>query len=209
MMDLYILGAGGFAKEVYQIVLESNDLYEVKAFIDMDGGSNILVGSIEIPVISEDQFISSKHSLSNVVLAIGVGEPKLIKKLAEKFSKFSFPNIIHPKSNFNLKLNKIGKGNIITSGVQFTNSIAVGDFNIFNLNATIGHDVVIGNNNVVNPLVSISGGVTIGDTNLIGVSATILQYKIIGNQTTVGATSLVTKNVLDDTTVIGVPAKSI
>jgi len=53
----------------------------------------------------------------------------------------------------------------------------------------------------------LSGGVEIGSRCLVGAGATILQYLKIGDEVTVGAGSVVTKDVTAGTTVIGVPAK--
>ncbi|HEY9261479.1 hexapeptide transferase, partial [Chitinophaga sp.] len=143
-----------------------------------------------------------------LALAIGVGDPKLIKKISDRLrSRFLFPNLIHPSVIGNFSDIKIGDGNIITANCVFTTSIKIGSFNLFNLATTVGHDVLIGNCNVINPAVNISGGVSIGSNNLIGVNATILQYKVIGSNSIVGACSLVTKNVDDNVTVMGVPAK--
>jgi acetyltransferase-like isoleucine patch superfamily enzyme len=52
-----------------------------------------------------------------------------------------------------------------------------------------------------------SGGVEIGSRCLVGTGATILQYLKLGDEVTVGAGSVVTKDVAAGTTVIGVPAK--
>jgi acetyltransferase-like isoleucine patch superfamily enzyme len=60
---------------------------------------------------------------------------------------------------------------------------------------------------VINPLASISGGVVIGDRTLIGTAAAVLQYINVGSDASVGAGAVVTKDVADGTTVVGVPAR--
>jgi serine acetyltransferase len=52
-----------------------------------------------------------------------------------------------------------------------------------------------------------SGGVDVGSRCLIGTGAKVLQYLKIGDDVTVGAGSVVTKDVPAGTTVIGVPAR--
>jgi acetyltransferase-like isoleucine patch superfamily enzyme len=49
--------------------------------------------------------------------------------------------------------------------------------------------------------------VEIGSRCLVGTGATILQYLKLGDEVTVGAGSVVTKDVPAGTTVVGVPAK--
>lgn len=203
---IYILGSSGFAKEVYFLLKEINE-YEVKGFVDVVQKENIRFAEREYEIIKEDTFLQ-KENPQSCLLAIGIGDPEIIKKLSGKFKSFVFPNLIHPTVVGDFQNIKLGLGNIVTAGVIFTTGIQVGNFNIFNLSATIGHDAKIGSFNVINPMVNISGGVEIGNANLIGVSATILQYKKIGNNSIVGASSLVTKDVEDSTVVMGVPAKN-
>ena len=205
MKIIYVLGAGGFAKEVYNLITDIGT-YKVMGFIDKDESENISIGHISIPVLSEEQFLKNK-SPEGVCLAMGVGEPRLIKKIANRFKEYEFPNLVHPRAILKNSANVIGFGNIITANVVFTVGINVGNFNIFNLSCTVGHDVNIGDYNVINPAVNISGGVDIGNENLLGVSSTILQFKKISNNCVVGASSLVTKDVFDNETVIGIPAK--
>lgn len=204
--DIYIIGNGGFAKEVYSLILDIGG-YNFRGFIDYkpkNKKSRIL--EKEFDVVDEDTFIQDE-TLKDCCLAIGIGNPSIIRNIQEKFAGYDFPNLIHPESKFNQDLNKLGKGNIITAGVIFTVGVEVGDFNIFNLSCTVGHNAVIKNYNVVNPSVNISGNVTIGDCNLLGVGAVILQDLSIGNNSIVGASSLVTKNVDNNKVVVGVPAK--
>lgn len=207
MEPIYILGASGFAKEVYGLI-KSLGNYQIKAFVDIKEDLPISLFSQEIPVISEEHFLNiEKPQTSSLVM--GIGDPKLLKKLSEKFKDFCFPNFIHPRANIDTREVILGKGNIISAGVNFTVTIKVGDFNIFNLSSTVGHDVLIGNWNVINPSVNISGNVSIGNCNLLGVGSVILQNKKIGNNSIIGGASLVTKDVEDNIIVVGIPAKKL
>ncbi len=205
MENIYILGCGGFAKEVYYLI-KSSKSYTVKGFVNFEKKDDVVFQEAIVPVITDEDFLNY-HKDTN--LAIGVGSPKLIKILTQKFGKFNFPNLFHPSVTGDFANIEIGKGNIFTTNVTLTTDIKIGDFNIFNLHTTVGHDVRIGNFNVFNPSVNISGGVEIGNANLIGVGAVILEYKKISSDSVVGASALVNKNVPDNDIVVGVPAKSI
>jgi acetyltransferase-like isoleucine patch superfamily enzyme len=106
-------------------------------------------------------------------------------------------------------------GNIITAGVRLTNNIKVGNFGIFNLNCTIGHDCVIEDFVNIAPGANISGNVVVKEGAYIGTNAVILQGEsiekkiTIGAFSTVGAGAIVIRNVDDYSTAIGIPAKSI
>ncbi|WP_423736753.1 acetyltransferase [Chitinophaga caseinilytica] len=203
MKKIFILGSGGFAKEVYSLIHAIGG-YVVEGFIDLSAREPVQLGPVSLPVFAESYL---EELTEKPALAIGVGDPKLIQKLVSKFgADHEFPNLLHPTVIGHFDDITFERGNIVTASCIFTISIKVGSFNIFNLNTTIGHDVVIGDCNVINPMVNISGGVTIGSGNLLGVNSTILQYKTIGNGSVIGASSLVTKDVEDSVLVLGVPA---
>ena len=204
---LYILGAGGFAKEVYFLAKETGH-YDVVAFVDLHPNDPIVFAERSIPVISDAEFDIIQET--NMCLAMGIGNPILIERLCKKYvDRFQFPNLIHPSVVGDFPNIKMGQGNIITANVVFTTHISMGDFNIFNLNSTIGHDVTIGSGNVVNPSVNISGGVTLGNYNLLGVSSVVLQYINIANYSVIGACAFVNKDVESRVTVVGIPARKI
>jgi sugar O-acyltransferase (sialic acid O-acetyltransferase NeuD family) len=203
MKDIFIIGTGGFAKEVHFLIRQIGG-YKVKAFVGKEASNAIEAGGDLTPVIDENELGKFK----GYSLALGIGDPKLLLKLSEKFRQdFLFPNIIHPNVIADWKGIKLGEGNIICSGVNMTTDIQIGSYNIFNLCCTVGHDTVIGNCNVFNPGSNISGGINIEHGILLGTNATILQYRKIGANAIVGAAGLVTKDVESNTTVVGLPAK--
>lgn len=205
-MKYFIIGAGGFAKEVFLILKRLGINGDFSGFISNDTNLNQLkIGENLYPVIEEVKFLAETKPLE-VLLFIGIGDPKIIKKVSENFSSYEFPNLISPDVHLDDSI-KLGKGNIFTKGVNPTVDIEIGSFNIFNLNITIGHDSKIGSFNVLNPGSTISGGVVIGDGNLIGTGATILQNLSIGNNNVVGGNGLLSKSIENNLTMIGVPCK--
>ncbi|MFY7732922.1 MAG: hypothetical protein ACOVSR_05520 [Bacteroidia bacterium] len=210
--NYYILGCGGFAKEVYFLSNQilKNENYQFKGFIDYKP----IITYIEacknkLPVIDEDYFLNNVLPNDETLIFMGVGEPKLIEKLSLKFANYNFPNLIHNNFIGDINSIEIGKGNIITAGCVFTVDIKIGSFNIFNLNVTVGHDTKILNNNVFNPGCNVSGSVSVGSNNLFGTNSTILQQISIENNNIIGASSLINKNVDNDKIMVGVPAKAL
>lgn len=208
--NYYIIGAGGFAKEVFMLTLECG--YEknaFKGFIETKSDSPFVnIGNQDYPIILEEDFLNTRQHDVQIELFMGIGNPKIIEKLTKKFQSFHFPNLVHPSVQINESV-KLNAGNIVTCGCIFTVDITIGSFNIFNLNSTIGHDTVIGNFNVINPGVNISGGVTIGNANLLGTNSTVLQYVNIGDNSILGAGSLANKHLSSNLTYVGIPAKPI
>jgi sugar O-acyltransferase (sialic acid O-acetyltransferase NeuD family) len=202
MKDIYILGAGGHAKEIYFLINQIGG-YHVRAFVDVNAAAPVKMGNQLIEVIAEKDVMK----FSGASLAMGIGNPKVIRKLKDTFeSHFDFPNLIHPGVIADFENISWGKGNIVTANCTLTTHIKIGSFNTFNIATNIGHDVEIGDCNLLNPCVSVSGWVKIGDNNLIGVKATILEKRTIGSNSIIGAASLVLRDVPDHVTVMGVPA---
>jgi UDP-3-O-[3-hydroxymyristoyl] glucosamine N-acyltransferase len=73
----------------------------------------------------------------------------------------------------------------------------------------VGHNSVIGKHVVVVGVTIICGSVTIGDYAYIGAGVTLRDGITIGKKAFVGMGSVVTKNVPDNVTVYGVPARVI
>ena len=84
---------------------------------------------------------------------------------------------------------RIGPGTLVMSG------------------AHVGHDAQVGAECRIAPNAVVCGLVTIGNNVKVGAGAVIKQRVTIGNNVVIGAQSMVTKDIPDDETWSGVPAK--
>tara|TARA_R110001583_G_C5654287_1_gene409039 strand:+ start:934 stop:1575 length:642 start_codon:yes stop_codon:yes gene_type:complete len=211
MNKIAIFGASGFALEVADICHSLG----IKDIVLLSNGESLLTEVNQLPIRPETD-VNLLHS-EGYSFAIGIGDSAIRRKIFDRYKKLNFPNIIHPSAIFGLNQETAfekQKGNIVTAGVIFTNSIKVNDFGLYNLKVTIGHDCIIDDFVSIMPNVTVSGNVHIKENVFIGVSATILQGSpdnkmTIGSGSKVGANSLVTKNVIDNVTVFGTPAKKL
>lgn len=73
----------------------------------------------------------------------------------------------------------------------------------------IAHNVVVGENSLVIADAMIGGSTIIGNNTWVAPSASLKNGLSIGNNSTIGLAAVVVKNVPDNTTVIGNPAKSL
>lgn len=207
-----IFGASGFAREVADICLVTGCreivFLDIKPIQKSYFGFN-LIDETEAPVLAAQGW----H------FVIGIGDNTLRQKVFTKYDNISFPNLIHPTATFGgLQKSTIlteKKGNIICAGTRFTNHITLGNFGIYNLNTTIGHDCTIEDFINLAPGVNISGNVHLEKGVYIGTNAAVLQGdKIdqkmqIGCHATIGAGAVVTSDVAPRTTVIGIPAREL
>lgn len=103
----------------------------------------------------------------------------------------------------------VGEGTIIWPGVRLTTNVRVGAHAHLNNNVTVGHDTSVGEFVSVNPQAAVSGNVRFEDGVLIGTHAAILQGLNVGRGAVVGAGAVVVRDVPADTTVVGVPARTL
>jgi sugar O-acyltransferase (sialic acid O-acetyltransferase NeuD family) len=208
MQDIVIFGSGGMAREVAFLIEQINSVsrqWNILGYVELDRERvGQQAGKYRV-YCTEEELLDKTLSA-----AIGIGTPAIIHKIATRFaarSNISFPNLIHPSVIRDEPRVALGRGNIICAWNSFTTDIAIGSFNLFNINCTYAHDVRIADCCVFSPGINLSGGVEIGSRCFIGTGAKILQYLKIGDEVTVGAGSVVTKDVPAGNTVVGVPAK--
>ena len=211
MKKLAIIGAGGFGREVQGLVEQINAVkeeWELIGFYD-DG---ISVGTIVngLPVLGGvAQINTSEHS---IYLTLAVGNPETKKKMVEQITSphVQYATLIHPQALIgNRKWSSVGEGSIICAGVIATVQVTIGRHVILNLSCTVGHDTRIGNYASFMPSVNISGEVEVGECVFVGTGAKIINQVNIGSNTTIGAGAVVTSNIPDHCTAVGIPAKPI
>ena len=204
MKDLVIIGNGGMAKEVEWLVERINNVtptWNLLGFIDQDTSKKGVIG--------DDRFIAGYAKELYVSIAIGTSGTR--EKIYQKYQSnenIHFANLIDP-SVLKSSTVRMGEGNIICAGTILTVNISVGNCNIINTNCTVGHDAVIEDCVTVNPGVNLSGNTTLCSGSNIGVGTKVIQGITIGRNTIVGAGAVVNRDLPENCTAVGVPAKVI
>lgn len=211
MKKIAIYGAGGFGREVACLIHKINEVkpeWELIGFFDDNPSLKGQMISHYAPCLGGWEELNNFDG--ELAVAMAIGNAKIVKPLINRITndKISYPNLIHPRVNFNdFSTVKIGKGNIVQGGCFFSCDVEVGDFNVLNGSVVLGHDDRIGSYNIFMPAVRVSGQVTIGDENYFGVGAIILQQLKIGNDTRFGAGCVLMTKPKDGCLYIGNPAK--
>lgn len=209
MKDLYIIGAGGFGREVAWIVERINSIkptWNLKGFID---DNETLWGSKEgeYHVFGGCEYLSA---LEDVYAVCAVGSFNVRKKIIEKLKDTSvkFATLVDPSVLYSNSV-KIGEGAIVCAGTIITVNVNIGDHVIVNLDCTIGHDAVIDDFVTIYPSVNVSGNVLIGECSELGTGTQIIQGKKVISNTIIGAGAIVVKDCIESGTYVGSPAKKI
>jgi sugar O-acyltransferase (sialic acid O-acetyltransferase NeuD family) len=210
MKKIGIFGMSGFAREVGDIAY-AMDLTPIYVTHDI---TEISTWNNPEDIILERE-IERYHDMT---YAIGVGENSRREKIAKKFlGTHQFSTLIHPTASFGKGQREYVErcqGVIICAGVRFTNSIRIGDFTVFNLNVTIGHDVVVDHFANLAPGAHISGNVSLGARCWVGTGTVINQGTkdeklTVGADTVIGSGSVVVKHCDPNSVYVGIPAKKL
>lgn len=119
-----------------------------------------------------------------------------------------FPSLIGPSVIYS-STNSFGKGCIVCASSIITVSAVIGNHVIINLDSTAGHSAILKDYCTLYPSVNVSGNVFINKNVEIGTGTNIIQGVKIGENTIIGAGSVVVKDLPDNCTVVGTPAKPI
>jgi sugar O-acyltransferase (sialic acid O-acetyltransferase NeuD family) len=193
MKKVIIIGAGGYAAELYDYIAYFNSVnssdkqIQVVGLID-NNQQNYLKYEYECPFLGS---ITSHTVQKDLYYLIGIANVKYREKFVVNLLEqgANFTNFIHPMAYVS-KSAKIGEGVVIYQNATIGPLASVGDFSLINSRCSIGHDTVVGKFNFLSPNVCLSGNTRIGNSNLFGInSATIPEISVgSGNQIMAGIT---------------------
>lgn len=211
MKRLYIVGAGGFGREVAWLVERINrqsPAWELVGFID-DDLQKIGTKQDNYSVIGDCEYLTLQSEECWIVCAIG--SPVVRKAIVERLKQLpnvKFATLIDPSVLMSDRI-QIGEGSIVCAGSILTVDIKLGRHSIVNLDCTVGHDVEFGDYLTAYPSVNISGSVFGGDCVEIGTGVQIRQGLKIVSNVVMGAGAVVVSDITEPGTYVGVPVRRI
>jgi sugar O-acyltransferase (sialic acid O-acetyltransferase NeuD family) len=208
MKDIVIIGAGGFAREVAWLIEDINskdNLWNLIGYIDenvnnkgIDLNGYYVLGGFKDLTVRDNE----------IYYVCAVGDTLSRKELSIKAESIGLKPaiLIHPSVMMSKHV-VIGDGTIICCSNIITVNVQIGKHVIINLDCTIGHDAVIKDYVTILPSVNVSGAVILSEGSNIGTGSAIIQGKRIGENSIIGAGSVVVKDIPENCTAVGVPAK--
>lgn len=201
MEHLIVIGAGGYAKSV----LDSIDYYNYKleGFLDDFTTETEHLG---IPIIAHslEEILNKEKMFYFIAIGNNINRKRWYDKL--RGNKLRLINIVDRSAIISPRAN-IGTGCFVGKMAVINSMSAIGDNCIINTKALVEHGCSVGFHANLSTNSVINGDVQVGEGAFIGSCSVTLGQKVIGKWSTVGAGAVVTKDVGDNITVAGIPAK--
>jgi len=197
---IFLYGASGHAKVICEI-LEAQHRQPF-GLIDDNPHINALLEYPVFTTMEQAQVVINDHWI------VSIGNNRIRKKIAEKFSQVVFTGAVHPSAVVSPR-SIIGKGSVVMPNVVVNVDSRVGDHVILNTNCSVDHDCVVQDFVHISPHATLAGGVQVGEGTHVGIGATIIQNVQLGKWVTIGAGTVIIRDVPDYAVVVGNPGKII
>lgn len=140
-----------------------------------------------------------------VVALFAPGNRKFAVDQSRSLGASRFPALVDETAIVPRSL-QVGSGVFVNCGVTIGGKAQLKDFSFINRAASLGHHATVGEYASIGPGVVTGGFVSVGRGSVIGTGAVILPGISVGENSVVAAGAVVTRDVPDNTLVMGNPA---
>lgn len=198
--DLTIIGAGGHAKVVADVVVNNG----ISNFSIADSSPNkvgTIIQSVDVSQLDNRTHFQTFH--------IAIGNNQIRTQLYDKYiSRATFVSVISEQA-YVAKSANVGEGTFIAAKAVVSAESLLEKGCIVNHGAIVEHDCKVGEFCHIAPNATLLGAVTLGSRVFVGAGATILPNVKIAADVIIGAGAVVLSDILESSTVVGAPAKRI
>jgi sugar O-acyltransferase (sialic acid O-acetyltransferase NeuD family) len=208
MEKLVIVGAGSQARYVIDIA-RSAQLYELVGIVDVETADNVGKQLNDVPIACTLDELQKHFRPRDCRLIVAYGQNDRKRDIVRQLERdgFEFGQAVSPLAYVSPTA-LIGEGCIINPMASVMPNARLGRHVILHSQCVIEHDNVIGDLANIGPGVSLAGRVAVGEGTYIYTGAKVIPDINIGSWAVVAAGALVTRDVADHDTVVGVPARS-
>lgn len=209
MKKIIIIGAGGNSKVIIDILLDlikSGEEIQIIGILDDDASKKELQGVPVLgPVASMQEHIKDKQKW----FMNGIGNNEIRKTIYQAYGgEIQYFTAIHPSTIIGSDVT-IGAGSAVMPGAIINSGTKIGKQVIINTGAILEHDNTIGDFVHIASGAVTAGNVKVGECSMLGTGTRVIQGIKIGSNVMIGAGAAVVRDINDDCTAVGVPAKII
>ena len=209
MAGLLLLGAGGHARVVAETALATGRFSRIAFLDDRWSGSVQLPDQLGWPVIGPfAAAFDSQFRLHYPAATVAIGTAALRLQWLPRLASagYELPVVVHPAASLSPSA-KLGIGSVVFAQAAIQAQVVIGSGAILNTGCSVDHDSKLGDGVHICPGARLAGEVQVGDRSWIGTGASVIQQISIGTDVTVGAGAVVLRDLPDDVTAVGVPAR--
>jgi len=200
--EVIVLGDSGHAKVCIELLRDMG--YRVAYCVGVSGAQVCL----DVPILQGDDHLIRLRAEGFKLAFVAIGVNAVRSRIASMAETrgFELVNAISPRANVSSSA-KLGKGIAVMAGAVINADAVIDSLSIVNTGASIDHDCSIGEAVHIAPGCSLAGNVTVGAGSFLGVGSKVIPEISIGRNVTVGAGAVVIRDLPDNISAIGVPAR--
>ena len=210
MSKLVLIGGGGHCRSVLDCI-KRMDCFDEIVITDssLEPGTKIM----GCTVMGNDDCLEQLKRQGFDYAFVTVGSVKvnpIRERIADHVSSlgFIFPVIQDPSAVVSDSAT-IGGGTFIGKNAVINSCARIGEHCIINTGAIIEHDCIVESFTHVSVGATLCGKVKVGRNSMIGAKSTVIQCVNVGDNCVVGAGAVIIRDLVSDSTAVGVPARII
>lgn len=204
---IILIGGGGHCKSCIDVI-EQAATFQIAGILDVPEKMHQRTFGYEI-IATDDDLPWLVKEYDNFLITLGqIKSPEKRIKLFEtlKDLEAKLPVIISPLAYVSQHA-QIEEGTIVMHHALINAGAQIGSNCIINNKALIEHDAVIGDHCHISTGAIINGGATVAEKTFVGSNVVTKENITIGKNSTLGAGSIITKEVSQNSVVIGAGAR--
>ena len=202
--NLYILGAGGHGKSVFEVVSALGTFSEVYFLDDCYGDRQEHLGRPIVGLLTDWDSFLDDNSRFFVAIGSNVRRSALFDSLAQRRASVA---TLASVDAYISQRSLVGSGTLIMPKAVVNADVCIGLNVIVNSGAIVEHDCVIGDHSHVGPGAILTGGAKVGSATTIGAGAVVCPAVSVGDGVLLGAGAVATRDITQPGRYFGMPAR--